>query len=474
MNIENVASLGKITIALSNHDSLMHLAFFGVRIVLVAIFLIAGIPKLLNPQRTKESLVEFGAGPKLALIGSRILPMLELVCAIGLALSRTAFFGAILSFGLLVTFSASISYNLALGRKPECNCFGQLHSKTVGGSILLRNVVLMFLAAALIVREAQAHGWTASQVTAVIFALVVLVLLASITWLLIQTLQQQAQLMVSVKDLQESLEDASLRLPMQRHDVEPPGKGLPVGAPAPDFELENVEGNLVTLSSIRSSGKPVILFFLSTDCGPCAALVPSIERWQASYSSDFILSAIIKGHFHGSTSGIGKLGLERLLLEGDSKISERYYAKWTPAAIAITDEGRVASRVAFGPEEITRLVEQSSNPRQSSSDEQIQVGDKAPEFVLTDLSGNEFRLKDHRGDELLLLFWNVKCSVCDLFLPEVRDWETKRTNGVPKIIIVSSSSREEHKAISFTCPILIDNAGVTFKAYGVNGTPSAC
>ena len=38
-------------------------------------------------------------------------------------------------------------------------------------------------------------------------------------------------------------------------------RGIGPGCPAPDFELENTEGNLVRLSSLR--GKPVVLRFSS-------------------------------------------------------------------------------------------------------------------------------------------------------------------------------------------------------------------
>jgi hypothetical protein len=43
-------------------------------------------------------------------------------------------------------FVAGISFNLARGRKPDCHCFGQLHSAPVGWTTLLRNGVLAAVA----------------------------------------------------------------------------------------------------------------------------------------------------------------------------------------------------------------------------------------------------------------------------------------------------------------------------------------
>ena len=466
----------------------MDVAFLGIRLALGAIFSIAGISKLLDPSGTKKSLAEFGASENLALIGSRILPVVELACAVALTIRQTAFLGAILSFGMLSAFIASIGYNLAIGRKPDCNCFGQLHSKPVGGSVLVRNILLMFIAAAVIVREGQAYGWSASQLTTGLFGLIVLALFAGMSWLLIQVLSQQATLMSTIKDLQESLEDVSLRVPVQRDDLALPEKGLPVGAPASDFALEDIDGNLVTLGDVRASGKSLVLLFLSQNCPPCSALAPRLEEWQARYSSELTMVAILRGTFDRKTSELGDLRLERILLEGQSKISARYLAKWTPAAIAIRIDGRIGHKVAFGPEEIATLVEHTAAPRNLNlnghsqpepsggagrASHGVHVGDVAPDFALPDLSGHEFRLTDNRGEELLLLFWNVKCSFCTAMFPEIRDWEMSRTNGAPKIVIVCSNSREEHETISLTCPILIDDAGMTFKAYGVSGTPSA-
>ena len=49
-----------------------------------------------------------------------------------------------------------------------------------------------------------------------------------------------------------------------------------VGHPAPDFTLNTLDGEALTLSDLR--GQPVILNFWATWCLPCRAEMPELER----------------------------------------------------------------------------------------------------------------------------------------------------------------------------------------------------
>ncbi len=64
-----------------------------------------------------------------------------------------------------------------------------------------------------------------------------------------------------------------------------PGAPQAGGNTAPDFQLKNLDGAAVTLSS--QQGRPVLLNFWATWCGPCRAEMPFIQeiyqdaKWQA-------------------------------------------------------------------------------------------------------------------------------------------------------------------------------------------------
>src|SRR5262245_52502139 len=50
---------------------------------------------------------------------------------------------------------------------------------------------------------------------------------------------------------------------------------IKLGEPAPNFQLQDMQGNLVALSDFR--GKVVMLNFWATWCGPCRVEMPAME-----------------------------------------------------------------------------------------------------------------------------------------------------------------------------------------------------
>jgi peroxiredoxin Q/BCP len=76
----------------------------------------------------------------------------------------------------------------------------------------------------------------------------------------------------------------------------------------------------------------------------------------------------------------------------------------------------------------------------------LAVNEPAPDFVLKDGNGAEWRLSDHRGKVVVLLFYpGDETPVCTRQMCSVRDrWEDYRATGA-EVVGISSDSIESHK-----------------------------
>jgi len=74
---------------------------------------------------------------------------------------------------------------------------------------------------------------------------------------------------------------AILLLPLAACGAQESAVGVEVGQQAPDFTLELHGGGSVTLSELR--GKPVVLNFFATWCGPCRLEMPDFQEIFEEY-----------------------------------------------------------------------------------------------------------------------------------------------------------------------------------------------
>src|SRR5918997_3363420 len=158
------------------------------RLLLAVVFVAAGVAKLADREGSRRAIADFGVPVALAAPLGTLLPLAELAVAAALIPTATVLWGALGALALLLLFVAGIGANLARGRRPDCHCFGQLHSTPVGWSTLARNGVLAVVAALLVWRGLEGDvgpsvvGWIGALPTAgllvLVGGLVVLALLA--------------------------------------------------------------------------------------------------------------------------------------------------------------------------------------------------------------------------------------------------------------------------------------------------------
>lgn len=102
----------------------------------------------------------------------------------------------------------------------------------------------------------------------------------------------------------------------------------------------------------------------------------------------------------------------------------------------------------------------------------MKIGDNAPDFTLKDGDGNDWKLSDHLGKKVTLLFYpGDNTPVCTKQLCSLRDnWdEYKKTKS--EIVGISTDSVESHRGFStkfeLPLPLLSDTDGEVVEKYGV-------
>src|SRR5215213_9696728 len=439
----------------------MDAALLIARLLVAAVFIVAGAVKLANRQGSRQAIVDFGVPSAIAAPLGLLLPLAELAVAATLLPASTAWWGALGALVLLSLFVVGISVNLARGRTPECHCFGQLHSAPVGWRTLARNGVLAAVAG-FVLWEGYGGGagpsavaWlgvlSTGQLLGLLGGVLVLALLAGQWWLLAHLLRQNGRLLVRLKAVEASLATGGSVAPAENGaPVHQEAEGLPVGSAAPEFGLSGLHGETLTFDALRSSGKPVMMLFTDPNCGPCNAILPEVGRWQEEHAQKLTLSLISRGDVEENKTKASEHGLTNVLLQEDWEVSASYEVRGTPSAVLIDTDGKIASPVARRAEGIRGLLSYAvgeraqlpMQPHQHQTEGQpcpncgkvhaaaptveaaLPLGEPAPEVKLPDLQGNTVeRTKDFKGQQTLLVFWNPGCGFCQQMLSDLREWE---------------------------------------------------
>ena len=102
----------------------------------------------------------------------------------------------------------------------------------------------------------------------------------------------------------------------------------------------------------------------------------------------------------------------------------------------------------------------------------MKTGEKAPDFTLKDLSGEDWKLSDHAGKTVVLLFYpGDNTPVCTAQLCSVRDnWSDYQATGA-EVVGISTDSDQSHKSFAdkynLTLNLLADEKGEVVEKYGM-------
>jgi thiol-disulfide isomerase/thioredoxin len=150
---------------------------------------------------------------------------------------------------------------------------------------------------------------------------------------------------VPAEDSQDSAEADKIA----EEDVsgEAPEEEQPEEVPAPDFTIMDLDGSMVSLSDRLEDGKPIVLNFWATWCGPCTSELPAFNKAVADYADEitFMMINLTDGQVE-TVPGVREFLTENgyslpVYFDKKGSASGPYGASSIPLTYFITSDGMV-------------------------------------------------------------------------------------------------------------------------------------
>jgi cytochrome c biogenesis protein CcmG/thiol:disulfide interchange protein DsbE len=138
---------------------------------------------------------------------------------------------------------------------------------------------------------------------------------------------------------------------------------LSVGDTAPDWKLTDPQGRAHTLAEYR--GKVVVLDFWATWCGPCARVMPRLEKLHRKYGGQGLVVFGVNSFETGDPAAfVRKKGYTYTLLLKGEEMAPAYGVESLPVVYVIGADGKVVYAHA-GPDhkDLADLVEKQLSAR---------------------------------------------------------------------------------------------------------------
>lgn len=140
-------------------------------------------------------------------------------------------------------------------------------------------------------------------------------------------------------------------MPLPLPDLLPMGS-ISVGDPAPDFTLLDLNGQTVTLSSLRDN--VVLINFWTTTCKPCLVELPYLQQLYTRYKDRGLIVLATAVYTVGSDAPIrayvADQGYTFPVLLDSRGISRQYGVRGIPATFIVDAQGIVRHvQVGYGP-----------------------------------------------------------------------------------------------------------------------------
>ena len=311
----------------------------------------------------------------------------------------------------------------------------------------------------------------AIDIVLLVGGVLVLGLLGILGWAVVNLMSQNGRLLTRLDALEAAIATGEV-LPSNAAAAQP---GLAVGTPAPAFALPDLEGNTVTLDSLRTPGVPLILLFTDPDCGPCNQILRQVNRWREVAGNRLDIAVISRGSTEANRAKAREHGLNHVLLQPDREVTQSYHVQGTPAAVIVHPDGTIGTPLAGGIDSIQTLVTSILEPATPPVAAPAPAS-QPPAFRLPNLDGEPVTLADLQalGQPVVLFFTDPDCDPCDDLLPEVARWQHDHRDRMT-VALVSRGTPEANR--DKTSPhgianVLLQTDLEVVNAYGLTQAPA--
>ncbi len=161
----------------------------------------------------------------------------------------------------------------------------------------------------------------------------------------------------------------------------------------------------------------------------------------------------------------------------NTKLSNSHSVTLTGLASSTTYYFKIISKDASGNEAISATNQTFETV--TSIPVGYEEGNRAPDFTLTDLSGNEVKLSNFQGKIVVVNFWATWCGPCMEELPFFQAISDNESAGGFKILAINQKETKSQvlsglndKGYAFTFTILLDSDGKVNTLYNIDTLPT--
>jgi peroxiredoxin len=122
--------------------------------------------------------------------------------------------------------------------------------------------------------------------------------------------------------------------------------GTAFAADAPDFELDNLDGDEVSLDDLLKENKVVVIDFWQVGCKPCNELLPHLQDYADEFRKKDVAVVIISRDTALTQAQVEPFFKSNkytfpVLLDGDLEVSKDFGVKASPATFVISKDGEM-------------------------------------------------------------------------------------------------------------------------------------